>query len=186
MTRARVAFAATLVAGSLFGAELIAQTVQAPQLEPILAGRKFTPPVKGQADVEYTAPKTTRKGDSVVTQITIRNISQQPIARLRIDEVWYEKGGSVLTAGRGVINGVLQPQEIQTVTIDTPWKAGMNSNNYQFSHANGTVKPHRVPKLEAPKPEGSAPAAAAAPAKKLESLSRSARNGRCPVETASR
>jgi hypothetical protein len=44
MTRARVAFAATLVAGSLFGAELIAQTVQAPQLEPILAGRKFTLP----------------------------------------------------------------------------------------------------------------------------------------------
>jgi hypothetical protein len=167
MTRARVAFAATLVAASLAGAELVAQTVQAPQLEPILAGRKFTPPVKGQADVEYTAPKTTRnfKNDSVVTQITVRNISQQPIARLRIDEVWYEKGGSVLTAGRGVINGVLQPQEIQTVTIETPFKQGMSSNNYQFSHANGTIKPHKVTKLEAPK-DGAAPAAAPPPAKK--------------------
>ena len=166
MTRARIVFAATLMAASLVGVELVGQTPQAPQLEPILAGRKFTPPIKGQAELEYVAPKTTRKGDSVVTQITVRNISQQPIARLRIDEVWYEKGGSVLTAGRGVINGVLQPQEIQTVTIDTPWKNGMNSNNYQFSHANGTVKPHRVQKLEAPKPEGSAPAPAAAPAKK--------------------
>lgn len=160
MTRARVAFAATLVTASLAGAVLVAQTVQAPELTPILAGRKFTAPVKGQADVEYTAPKTARKGDQVITTIMVRNISQAPIARLRIDEVWYEKGGSVLTAGRGVINGVLQPQEIQTVTIDTPWKAGMNSNNYQFSHANGTVKPHRVQKLEAPKPEGAAPAAA--------------------------
>jgi hypothetical protein len=167
MTRAHVAFGATLVAAALaVGAELAAQTVQAPQLTPILTGRKFTPPVKGQAEVEFTTPKTTRnlKENSVVTTITVRNISQAPIARLRIDEVWYEKGGSVLTAGRGVINGVLQPQEIQTVTIDTPWKAGMNSNNYQFSHANGTVKPHRVPKLEAPKPDGSAPAAP--PAKK--------------------
>ena len=166
MTRARVAFAATLVAGSLFGAELVAQTAQAPQLTPILTGRKFIAPVKGQAEVEFTAPKTARKGDSVVTTIQVRNISQAPIARLRIDEVWYEKGGSVLTAGRGVINGVLQPQEIQTITIDTPWKVGMNSNNYQFSHANGTVKPHRVQKMEAPKPDGAAPSAAPAPAKK--------------------
>jgi len=71
----------------------------------------------------------------------------------------------VLTAGRGVINGVLQPQEVQTVKIETPWKAGMSSNNYQFSHANGTIKPHRVPKMEAPKPEGSAAAPAAPPAK---------------------
>ena len=63
------------------------------------------------------------------------------------------------------INGVLQPQEVQTVKIETPWKAGMSSNNYQFSHANGTIKPHRVPKMEAPKPEGSAAAPAAPPAK---------------------
>jgi len=163
MTRARVAFAATLMAASLAGAELVGQTAQAPQLEPILAGRKFTAPVKGQADVEYTAPKTARdnKTNTVITTIMVRNISQAPIARLRIDEVWYEKGGSVLTAGRGVINGVLQPQEVQTVKIETPWKAGMSSNNYQFSHANGTIKPHRVPKLDA----GAAPAAAATPAK---------------------
>ena len=167
MTRARVVFAATLMAASLVGVELVGQTPQAPQLEPILAGRKFTPPVKGQADVEFTAPKTARdnKTNTVITTIMVRNISQAPIARLRIDEVWYEKGGSVLTAGRGVINGVLQPQEVQTVKIETPWKAGMSSNNYQFSHANGTIKPHRVPKMEAPKPEGSAAAPAAPPAK---------------------
>ena len=167
MTRARVVFAATLMAASLVGVELVGQTPQAPQLEPILTGRKFTPPVKGQADVEYTAPKTARdnKTNTVITTIMVRNISQAPIARLRIDEVWYEKGGSVLTAGRGVINGVLQPQEIQTVKIETPWKAGMSSNNYQFSHANGTIKPHKVNKLEAPK-DGAAPAAAPPPAKK--------------------
>jgi hypothetical protein len=162
MTRARVGFAATLVATALCAdAVLAGQAVSAPQLTPVLAGRKFTPPVKGQADVEFTAPKTSRnnKDNTVITTITVRNISTQPIARLRIDEVWYERGGAVLTAGRGVINGVIQPQEIQTVTITTPWKAGMNSNNYQFSHANGTVKPHRVQKLDLPKD-----AAAATPA----------------------
>lgn len=161
MTRARVGFAATLVATALCtDAMLAGQAVQPPDLTPVLAGRKFTPPIKGQALVEFTTPRTARKGDSVITTIVVRNISPQPIARLRIDEVWYEKNGSVLTAGRGVINGVIQPQEIQTVTINTPWKAGMNSNNYQFSHANGTVKPQRVPKLEAPKEDASAAAAA--------------------------
>lgn len=161
MTRARVGFAAALVATALSAdAVLAGQAVQAPQLTPVLAGKKFTPPLKGQAAVEFTAPKTTRntKENSVVTTITVRNISPQPIARLTINEIWYEKGGAVLTAGRGVINGVIQPQEIQTITINTPWKAGMSSNNYQFSHANGTVKPSRVLKLEAPK-EGAAAAA---------------------------
>ena len=163
MTRARVGFAAALVATALCAdAGVAGQAVQAPQLTPILAGRKFTPPVKGQAEVEFTAPKTNKQGDAVITTIVVRNISPQPIARLTINEVWYEKNGSVLTAGRGLINGVIQPQEIQTITINTPWKVGMNSNNYQFSHANGPVRPHRVQKLEAPK----GPAAAVAPAKK--------------------
>ena len=164
MTRARIGFAAALVASALCtDAVLTGQAVQAPQLTPVLAGKKFTPPVKGEAAVEFTTPRTARKGDSVVTTITVRNISAQPIARLTINEVWYEKGGSVLTAGRAVINGVIQPQEIQTMTINTPWKAGMNANNYLFSHANGTVKPHRVQKLEALK---EAAAAATPPAKK--------------------
>lgn len=168
MTRARVAFAAALVATALCAdAVLAGQAVQAPELTPVLAGRKFTPPVKGQAAVEFTAPKTVRdnKQNVVITTIVVRNISLQPIARLTINEIWYEKGGSVLTAGRGVINGVIQPQEIQTITINTPWKAGMSSNNYQFSHANGTVKPSRVQKLEAPK-EGASAAAPPAATKK--------------------
>lgn len=157
MTRVRVGFAAALVASALcVDVVLTGQAVQAPQLTPVLAGRKFTPPVKGEAAVEFTAPRTARKGDSVVTTITVRNISPQPIARLTINEVWYEKAGSVITAGRAVINGIIQPQEIQTMTINTPWKVGMNSNNYLFSHANGTVKPHRVLKLEAPKEEAAA------------------------------
>ena len=50
--------------------------------------------------------------------------------------------------GTGIINGLLQPDEVQTVTIETPWKAGMLSNNYNFSHVNGTIKPNRVKAIE--------------------------------------
>ena len=43
-----------------------------------------------------------------------------------------------------MINGLLQPGEIQTIIIDTPFNAKMNSNSWNFSHANGTVKPQKV------------------------------------------
>jgi hypothetical protein len=161
MTPARAAFAAVLVA-TAFSAniDLAGQAAQAPQLTPVLAGRKFVPPVKGEAVIEYTAPRTARKGETVLTSVTVRNLSPQPIARLTINEVWYEKDGSVLTAGRAVINGLLQPQEIQTMEISTPWKAGMGSFQRRFSHANGEVKLNLVKNLEAPKdPAAAAPAA---------------------------
>ena len=165
MTPARAAFAVVLVA-TAFSAEinLAGQAAQAPQLTPVLAGRKFVPPIKGEAVIEYTAPRTARKGETVVTSVTVRNLSPQPIARLTINEVWYEKDGGVLTAGRAVINGLLQPQEIQVMEIATPWKAGMGTFQRRFSHANGDVKLNLVKNLEPPKPTGSA--APAAPAKK--------------------
>ena len=142
---------ATVVVGAtLLGSGLFAQGVQAPPMTPILAGKQFTPPVRGQAEVEFTAPVTKREKDVIVTRIVVKNTNKAPIARLTIDETWYDKGGAVVAGGRGGINGLLQPDEIQTVVIQTPYNAGMRSNNFNFSHVNGTVKPNRVAKLDAP------------------------------------
>jgi len=47
---------------------------------------------------------------------------------------------------------------VETVTIQTPWNAKMNWNSWNFSHANGNVKPRRVPKID----DGKPPAAAGA------------------------
>ena len=83
MTRARVGFAAAFVASALFASITPAgQDAQAPDLQPVLAGKKFMPPVKGEAVIEYTNFKTARKGDTVVTSVTVRNLSPRPIARL--------------------------------------------------------------------------------------------------------
>jgi hypothetical protein len=158
MNRARVAFAASTLA-AVFAVGVAAQ--QAPKLEPVLAGKKFTPPVKGEAELEYTSPVTTRSGDNIVTKITVRNISPAPIARLQITETFYDKGGTVLASGRTAINGLLQPQEIQTLTIQTPLKSGVGGDKIAFRHANGDVKPHKVQKLEVPK-DPNAPAASTA------------------------
>jgi hypothetical protein len=159
MNRARVALGATLVATMLTAGAALAQ--QAPPMTQVLAGKKFTPPIKGEAVIEFTAPVTKREKDLVVTRITVRNAAVAPVPRLTIAETWYDAGGGIVTGGKGSVNGLLQPGEIQTITISTPYNPKMKSNNYNFTHANGTVKPQKVAKLEA---EGDAAAKDAPPA----------------------
>ena len=167
MNRAGIGFAAMLVvAASLFDAAWAGQGGQAPPMKSVLQGKKFMAPVRGQAEIEYMAPVTAREKDAVVTKIAVKNVSTAPIARLAINDTWYDKSGDVLTAGRGVINGLLQPGEIQTIIIQTPFKPGMNPQQRKpvFSHANGEVKVHPVKTFDAPKdqPATAKPAAAAA------------------------
>ena len=147
MNRARFAFAAALIGASLVSGSVLAQTQAPPPMTSVLAGRKFTPPIRGQADVDFTKPVTKREKDMVVTRITVKNTSNAPIPRLTVDETWYDKSGGLVTGGKGVVNGLLQPGEIKTIEIQTPYNPKMSANNYNFSHANGTVKPHRVDKL---------------------------------------
>lgn len=163
MNRARVLFAAMLVGGSLVAVDALAQTT-APPMTPVLAGKKFTPPFKGQADVEFTSPVTKRTKDMVVTTIQVRNTMNAPLLRLTVDETWYDKAGGLVTGGKGLVNR-LEPGEVGTIRIETPFNEKMSANNYNFSHANGTVKPHKVAKMATPD-DKKEPAAKPAAAKK--------------------
>jgi hypothetical protein len=149
MNRARLAVAAAFVAASCVAGTALAQSQE--PLKPILAGKKFTPPLRGAADIDFIKPATTRKGDTVVTTIKLKNASNAPVARLKVDETWYDKGGATVAGGTGVLDHALQPGEVQTLTIETPYNPKMSSNNWTFSHANGSVKPHRVDKFDGPK-----------------------------------
>ena len=172
MNRARFVVAATIAGASLLGASLLAQTPQAPEMKSVLAGKKFTPPIKGAADVDYVKAPTRREGTTLVTKITVKNTSNAPIPRLRVSETWYDKEGNMIPGGDAVINGLLQPGEVATMEIRTPVNAKMDRSMMQFSHANGTVpKPHAVKSLDAPanaggKEPATKTASAAKPAKK--------------------
>jgi hypothetical protein len=157
--RARFVLAASIAAAAMLGVELIAQTTAPPAQTPppmnsVLAGKKLTPPIRGEAALEWVDPKPEKnaKGDMVITKMTVRNASAAPIARLQVDETWYDKTGATVTAGRGVVNGLLQPGETIVLEIQTPWKLGMSGFQRQFKHANGAIKPVKVNKLDAPKP----------------------------------
>src|SRR5205823_13980090 len=80
MIRTRIAVVAALVGISVAGASLLAQ--KAPEMKPILAGKKVEPPIRGQAEVDFLQPVTKRNGDIVTTTIKVKNTSTAPIARL--------------------------------------------------------------------------------------------------------
>jgi hypothetical protein len=146
MTRARLAIAASLVVASAATTAVLAQTPAAPPMTSVLAGKKFTPPFKGQADVDFTKPVSKNVKGMVTTTIQVKNNMNAPLLRLTVDETWYDKGGGLVTGGKGIVSR-LEPGEVATVKIETPFDPKMSANNYNFSHANGTVKPHRVEKL---------------------------------------
>ena len=159
MIRARFVFAATLVGASLAAGSASAQVPAAPDFKPILAGKNFTPPIRGAADVEFTKPVTKREKDTVIDKVEVKNISSRPIARLTVEAIYYDKAGTVIANGRGFINGLLPAGKVETVTVETPFNVKMNSSNYKFTHANGTINQTRVDKIDNPD-------APAAPAKK--------------------
>jgi len=171
MNGARSVVAATLAGASLFGVCLLAQTQsqtpKAPEMKSVLAGKKFAPPLKGPADIDYFKAQTRREGTTLVTKISVKNTSTAPIPRLRVVETWYDKDGNMIPGGDAVINGLLQPGEIGTLEIRTPVNSKMAQSMIQFSHANGTVpKPHRVETLEAMSGGGKEPATKTASATK--------------------
>ncbi len=130
-----------------------AASAQTPAPAAPAAPRKLISPIRGEASVEFTRANTTRKGANVVTVMVIRNASALPIAGFRLEESWADKSGNL--AGGDVYRHPkpFMPGEIITVTLTTPANPRMASNSFNFVHANGTVKPKLVPKIEVPKTE---------------------------------
>lgn len=145
----------------------------AAQLTPILGGKKFTPPVKGDASIDFTMAQR-REGSganaTIVSKMQVKNTSNAPIARLKVVETWYDKDGNTIPGGEASVNGLLQPGEVQSLELRTPVNLKMTQSKLQFLHANGGIpKPHRVQKLdeaETAKEPAAKPAAATKPTPK--------------------
>ena len=141
--RMAVAAIALLLAPAAFAGQ--APTAAAPAAP--AAPRKLISPVRGEAQVEYTKPNTKVAGTEVVTVIMVKNVSSSPIAGFKLEESWIDKAGTLSGGDTYRHPKPFMPGEIITVTLRTPKNTRMASNSYNFSHANGTVKPKSVPKI---------------------------------------
>jgi hypothetical protein len=136
---------------------LIAAVTTAINASASLAGqaappRKLVAPVRGDANVEITKPDTKIIGNDVVTVIRVKNMANAPIAGFKIEENWY-KGGDAIGGDVYRHPRPVQVGEVIQVTLKTPRARVVGrTNQYQFSHVNGAIKPKMVPKLDVPKP----------------------------------
>jgi hypothetical protein len=140
---------ATLAAIGVLLAPVAAQT---PAPAAPAAPRKLISPQRGDANIEITKPDTKAPGAEVLTTILVKNVSPAPIAGFKVEENWYDKAGNPVGGGIYRHPKPLMPNEVIRVELKTPKNAKMNTNQYQFTHANGAVKPKVVPKLEVTPP----------------------------------
>ncbi|MGE3840488.1 MAG: hypothetical protein AB7I50_02760 [Vicinamibacterales bacterium] len=120
-------------------------SAQAPAAAP--ARPRLVAPIKGVAEIGFLKPVVKVVGNEVVTTMKIKNLSTGAIAGLKIDEFWYDTAGNMLPGDSERVRQPLQPGQVIDVELRTPKNANMKSNNYQFSHANGTIKPKVLDKL---------------------------------------
>ncbi len=112
--------------------------------------KKLIAPVRGEATLDITKPDTKLVGTEVVTKMTVKNTSKGAIAGLKIEENWYDKGGNPVGGDTYRHPRPLKEGEVISIVLKTPKNPQMNSNQYQFTHANGAIKTKIVPKIEAP------------------------------------
>ena len=137
----------SMIVAIAFGVGLSASSVIAGQDAP----RKLVAPVRGTAAVEITAPDTKVGAADVVTKFRVKNVSSGPIAGFRVAEDWF-KGNEALSGDVYRHPRPFQPNEVIEVTLTVPRARVTGARNrYQFSHANGDIKPTTVKSLELPK-----------------------------------
>lgn len=149
MTRTTTTLLAIAGAVLLAAGTPSAQGQAAPGASP--APRRLTAPIRGEANLNVTRPVTKSERaegrEWIVTTMQVKNMSSGAIAGLKADEFWFDRAGNPVGGTTFRYRKPLQPQEVITIEFRTPRDGRMASNQYQFAHANGTIKTTSVPKL---------------------------------------
>jgi hypothetical protein len=141
----RALLALCLVAAVFAGATAAFAQAAAPTQPP--AKLVLINPIKGTADILYIGPVTKGSPAEVVTTFQVKNVSTGPIARLTIEEFWWDKARNPVTGDKQFLKKPLMPGETATIVLHTPRNPNMDTNSYKFTHQNGDVKPKKVTKF---------------------------------------
>jgi hypothetical protein len=148
MNRRSVFFATVCLLSALVPALAQAQAKPATSAPPAPAApAKWVPPQKGEVTVDFWQGKQTNVKGELVSPIKVKNTSKGSIALLSLEEIWYNTKREIATNGTYRHRALLNPGEVIEFKIVSPNKPNLYSNMLMFKHANGTVKPTKVPKL---------------------------------------
>jgi hypothetical protein len=104
-------------------------------------------PVKGTAEIQYVMGVPKPEKDMIVTTFQVKNLATAPIARLTIEEFWWDKNNNPVSGDKQFLRKPLAPGEVGTIVLRTPKNPSMFRNSYKFSHQNGDIKPKKVQKF---------------------------------------
>ena len=104
-------------------------------------------PVKGTAEIQYVMGVPKPEKDLIVTTFQVKNMATAPIARLTIEEFWWDKNNNPVSGDKQFLKKPLAPGEVGTIVLRTPKNPSMFRNSYKFSHQNGEIKPKKVQKF---------------------------------------
>ena len=104
-------------------------------------------PVKGTAYVEVIQGAPKKVGSDMVTVSRVKNVSNGPIAGLRVDEYWYNQKREQVTGDTQRVRAPIAPGEVVEVTTKSPIKPDLYRSTLMFVHANGKVTAKGVKKF---------------------------------------
>ncbi len=150
MFRPNRAFVALALATAVLGGAVAAAAQQAPASP--ASTTKWVDTIRGTADIQYLKPVVKAGKDKdgaalIVSTIQVKNMSPKAIARLTIEEFWYDKAGNPVSGDKKFLRKPLMPGETATIVLETPKQPNMDRNSYKFSHGNGDIKPKVVAKF---------------------------------------
>ena len=140
--RAFLALTFALVVFAGVAAAVAQQAAAQEQAKPV-----WINPVRGTAEIQYIGPSVKPSKDEIVTTFQVKNMSSAPIARLTIEEFWWDKDRNPVSGDKQFLKKPLGPGEVATIVLHTPRKPNMDTNNFKFSHQNGDIKPKKVTKF---------------------------------------
>ena len=114
---------------------------------------KFVAPIRGEAQLGYTAPETDVEGKEVITKMRVKNLATKgAIAGLKIDEFWWDSGDNAVGGATARVRQPLGPGEVADIELRTAYlgSSKMTRNSYNFSHANGTINAVGLDEIVAP------------------------------------
>jgi hypothetical protein len=150
----RVAFISVVIIGLACAPCAFAQTgkptpaTAAPATPPpAVAKARMAVPVKGTAYIEVIADQAKQVSGEIVQKLKVKNVSNAPIAGLRVDQYWFSKTGQQVTGDTQRVRAPIAPGEIVDVELKSPTKPDVFNNRTMFSHANGKVDAKGVKKF---------------------------------------
>lgn len=149
MNRSSFAAAVALLFSAALATTALAQAQPAAPTTPAAAQKaKFAMPLKGEASIQVIQGDSKFVGKEIVTVYKIKNMSKAPIAMLKLEEYWYDKGGKLVTMDTQRYKQPFQPGEVIELTTHAPGNASAARKQAQFAHANGKVTAKGVKKFE--------------------------------------